>query len=559
MTADQSAPTDLSNKAVENIDVVIVGAGFSGLYATYKFREELGLRVRTFEAGRAVGGTWNWNRYPGARCDSEGYVYCFSFSKELLEEWTWSGKYPEQPELLRYLDHVAERFDLKRDIELNTWVRSAKFDDASSRWIITTDKGERVCAKYFVAAVGQLTIAPIIPDIPGFADFQGEWHHTAQWPAEDVDMKGKRVGVIGTGSSGVQAIPIIAEEASHLTVFMRSPQYSVPARHETVTPEFLADVKANYDKIWEATQISAGGFPWQHNGKRARDVSEEERQAAFEALWQEGGQKFALGGFKDLLYNTQVAGWASDFIKSKIAQVVKDPQTRAALMPEHLFMSRRPIIDTNYFETYNRPNVSLVDLRRTPIVRMTPKGIETSEGEIELDVLVVATGFDRKAGPFFKMNIEGAHGLKLADAWADRAGNYLGLLSRGFPNMLMTTGPLMTAGNAPVAIQNNIDFFARLVGYMEENGVAQVEPETSAEEEWTDSYMAEAGRSVGSSYVKPEDAWKQGKKTLVLGHLGKFKQRLMGVQAAGFEGILFDGAPSPTAAAIERERVDDVA
>ena len=528
---------------VEELDVVIVGAGFSGLYATYKLREELGLRVKTFEAGISVGGTWNWNGYPGARCDSEGYVYCFSFDKDLLSEWSWSGKYPEQAELLRYLNHVADRYDLRRDIELSTWVTTAKFDDQTGRWIVTTNTGRCVSAKYFIPAVGQLTIAPVMPDIPGLNQFQGEWHHTAQWPAEGVDMKGRRVAVIGTGSSGVQAIPVIAEEAAHLSVLMRSPQYSVPARHETVTPDFLADVKARYDEIWEACRVSAGGFPWQHNGKRARDVSEEERQAVFEALWQEGGQKFALGGFKDLLYNTQVAEWASDFIKGKIAEIVKDPATRAALMPEHLFMSRRPIIDTDYFETFNRDNVTLVDLRRTPIVGATPKGIETTAGEIELDVIVMATGFDRKAGPFFKMNIEGGGGLKLSDAWADGARNYLGLLARGYPNMLMTTGPVMTAGNAPVLIQNNVDFFASLIEYMEANGFERVDVEPSAEAEWTASIYAEAGRSVGASYTRPEEAWKQGKKTFALGHLGKFRERLLEVAAAGFEGLVFQGRP----------------
>lgn len=529
---------------VIELDAVIVGAGFSGLYATYKLRDVLGLRVKTIEAGVSVGGTWNWNRYPGARCDSEGYVYCFSFDKDLLNDWSWSGKYPDQPELLRYLNHVADRFDLRRDIELNTWVRDARFDDATNRWFITTSTGQRLSAKYFVPAVGQLTIAPVMPDIPGLEDFKGEWHHTAQWPVDEVDMKGRKVGVIGTGSSGVQAVPVIAEEASHLTVFMRSPQYSVPARHETVTPEFLADVKERYDEIWETCKISAGGFPWQHNGKRARDVSEEERQATFEALWQEGGQKFALGGFKDLLYNTQVAEWASDFIKSKIAETVHDPATRDALMPEHLFMSRRPIIDTNYFETFNRDNVSLVDLRRTPIIRATPNGLETTEGEVELDVIVIATGFDRKAGPFFKMNIAGAEGLKLGDAWADGAASYLGLLARGFPNMFMTTGPVMTAGNAPVLIQNNVDFFADLIAHMEKNGIDRVDVEQWAEAEWTASVNAEAGRSVGASYVRPEEAWKLGKKTLSLGHLGKFRQRLIEVVDAGFEGLTFDGRPA---------------
>lgn len=527
---------------IENVDAVIVGAGFSGLYATYKLRDGLGLSVRTFEAGVSVGGTWNWNRYPGARCDSEGYVYCFSFDRDLLNDWSWSGKYPDQPELLRYLNHVADRFDLNRSIELNTWVRDAKFDDETKRWLITTSSGERLSAKYFVPAVGQLTIAPIMPDIPGLENFKGEWHHTARWPVEDVNMKGRRVAVIGTGSSGVQAIPVIAEEASHVTVFMRSPQYSVPARHETVTPEFLADVKENYDEIWEQCQISTGGFPWQHNGQRARDVSEEERRETFEALWLEGGQKFALGGFKDLLYNTQVAEWASDFIKGKIAETVEDPATRAALMPEHLFMSRRPIIDTNYFETFNRDNVSLVDLRKTPIVRATANGLKTTDGEIELDVIVIATGFDRKAGPFFKMNIEGAGGLKLSEAWSEGARSYLGLFARDFPNMFMTTGPVMTAGNAPVLIQNNVDFFAALIDYMEKEQIDNVDVKKEFEDEWTAAVTNEAERSVGASYTRPDVAWKQGKKTFSLGHLGKFRQRLVDVEESGFEGLIFDAA-----------------
>jgi cation diffusion facilitator CzcD-associated flavoprotein CzcO len=525
--------------AIDEVDVVVVGAGFSGLYAVHKLRNELGLRVRAFEAGRTVGGTWNWNRYPGARCDCEGYVYCYSFSKELLNDWTWSEKYPTQPELLRYLEHVAARFDLNRDIQLETWVTSATYQTDTNRWLITTDKGERISAQYFMPTVGHLTIAPVVPNIPGIHEFEGEWHHTARWPVDEVKWRGRRVGVIGTGSSGVQAASAMAEEVEQLTVFMRTPQYSVPARHENVTPEFLQEVKTRYDEIWATCRQSAGGFPWQHNGKRTFDVSAEERQETFERLWQEGGFKFALGGFKDLAYNSEAAGAASEFIKGKIAEIVRNPETRAALTPSnHLFMARRPIVDTNYYETYNRPNVRLVDLRRTPIERITRSGIQTSDGEIDLDVIVFATGFEPGGGTFFKLDIE-SDGVTLKEAWSKGPRSYLGLLAAGFPNMLMVTGPAATAGNAVVSIETNVDWFAACIMHMRANGYDRIEATEAAQNEWMGHSRSNEAHSVGATLISPEDAAKNHKKLFALGNYGRYRRHLLQVAEEGYEGIDF--------------------
>jgi cation diffusion facilitator CzcD-associated flavoprotein CzcO len=537
---------------IPDVDAIVIGAGFSGLYTVHKLRNELGLSVTAFEASDTVGGTWNWNRYPGARCDAEGYIYCFSFDPDLCQEWTWTGKYPQQEELLSYLEHVADRYDLRRDIVFNTYVTRARFDSDHDWWVITTDTGNTVTARYLVTAVGHLSIARYIPAIEGLENYRGEWHHTSRWPREGVDLAGKRVGVIGTGSSGVQTIPVIADTASHLTVFQRSPQYSIPARHETVDPEFLASVKRDYPQIWEACRHSAGGFPWQHNGQSALSVSDEERLATYEKLWTEGGVKFALGSYRDLSLDVEANATISDFVRSKIAEVVKDPDTRDALIPtDHPFLSRRPIVDTNYFETYNRDNVDLVDLRKTPITHMTEHGIATTEREIPLDVIVFATGFDAVTGPFFNIDIEGRDGVKLTEHWSDGPQTYLGLLTVGFPNMFMVTGPTSVTGNIPQTIENHVDWIAECIAFMQRDGLVRAEPTQEAERSWMDEVAAQSERSLMSR----ADSWFNGSNIpgkargtlFYLGHFGKYRSRIIGVARDGFPGLVFHDAPAHSA------------
>jgi cation diffusion facilitator CzcD-associated flavoprotein CzcO len=365
-------------QATRELDAVIIGAGFSGLYMNYSLRDRLGLSTQVFEAGDGVGGTWYFNRYPGARCDSESYVYCYSFDKDLMQEWEWSGKYPEQPEILRYLNHVADRFDLRRNIAFNTRVTSAYFEESSKRWTITTDSGEVVSAKYFITGIGCLSSGQI-PDIAGLETFAGEHHHTGSWPHAGVDFRGKRVGVIGTGSSGIQSIPVIAQTAEHLHVFQRTPQYMIPARHGTVDKAVLADVKKNYDEIYEEARWSTSGYPYKSIDRSALSCTDEERREILESAWEIGGFRFMFNSFNDIVIDKRANDTVSEFIRSKIRDTVVDPDIAEKLVPvDHPFTSKRPLIDTNYFETYNRPNVTLVDIRHDPIEEITPKGIRTT-------------------------------------------------------------------------------------------------------------------------------------------------------------------------------------
>ncbi len=533
-----------------DFDAVIVGAGFAGLYAVHRLRNVLGMSVKAFEANSSVGGTWTWNRYPGARCDSEGYIYCYSFDPQLLDEWSWSGKYPEQAELLAYLEHVADRYDLRRSIDLDTSVSAARYDANRKLWVISTNRAQTVTARYFVTGLGHLSIARYVPQIAGIEDYRGEWYHTARWPPEGVRLAGKRVGVIGTGSSGVQLIPVVAEQAAHLSVFQRTPQYSVPARHETVTSEFLADVKSRYPEIWDACRNSAGGFPWQHNGKSALEVSEQERLATYEQLWAEGGIKFALGSYRDLSLSLDANATVSDFVRRKICQIVKDPETRASLLPtDHPFLSRRPIVDTNYFETYNRENVTLIDLRKTPILRLTKKGIETTKEEIELDLIAFATGFDAVTGPFFNIDIAGRDGIRLTDTWAHGPQAYLGLQTVGFPNMFMITGPTSVTGNLPLNIETHVDWISDCIAHMRRSGLKTVEPSEAAQDDW----MLEVAGQVERSLMSHTDSWFNGANIpgkaraslFYLGHFGKYRSRIFEVANQGYDGFVFDDSPKP--------------
>jgi cation diffusion facilitator CzcD-associated flavoprotein CzcO len=526
----------------DQLDAVVIGAGFAGLYMLHRLRDHLGLRVRAFEAAGGVGGVWYYNRYPGARCDSDGFVYCYSFDPELLRDWQWAGKYPLQPEILRYLEHVADRYDLRRDITFDTKVTAAVYDETHRRWTVTTDGGERVSARYLITGIGHLSIAPYRPDIPGLADFEGEWHHTGSWPHEGVELDGKRVGVIGTGSSGVQSIPVVAERAEHLTVFQRTPQYSVPARHETVDDEFWRDVRANYADIWRRARSSAGGFPWQHNGKRALEVSERERRENYERLWREGGVKFALGSYRDLITDEAANDTVSDFIREKIRETVKDSETAEQLIPRHPFMSRRPIVDTDYFETYNRDDVTLVDVRTAPIVELTRTGVRTTDAEYPVDVLIFATGFDAVTGPYFGMDIRGRDGLRLADAWTAGPSAYLGLQTAGFPNLFTITGPGSTLGNLPTTIEGHVEWIADCIAHLEAHDLREIEADPDAERDWMEQVNAQAKNSM----ISRADSWmnggnipgKQRSYVFFFGHFGYYRKLCTRIAEQGYQGFV---------------------
>ncbi len=488
------------------VDAVVIGAGFSGMYALHRLRDQMGLDVQVFEATSNVGGTWFLNRYPGARCDTESYIYCYSFSKELLNEWTWSGKYPEQAELLSYLEHVADRFDLRKDVAFETRVIAADWDEETALWTVRTDKGEEYVCQYFISGMGTLASAPYQPNLPGIEDFKGRWCHTGAWP-EDLDLKGKRVAVIGTGSTGVQTIPVIAQQAQHLYVVQRSPQYTVVAQHHTVDAEVFEEVRANYDEIWEQARWSLGGFPWQHNGQSALDVTPEEREENFQRLWQEGGFKFVYGSYKDLMTSMEANEIVSEFVRERMRERIEDPALAKKLVPtDHPFGSRRPIIDSGYLETFNRDDVTLIDLREEPMVGVTEDGLQTSAREYPVDVIIFATGFDAVTGPFLRLDVTGREGVKLKDHWADGPSSYLGLMVNHFPNMFTITGPGSTFGNHPVTMEHHVEWIGDCIAYMRREGIAAMDPKAAAEVEYGEGVR----KQVESTVVAHTDSWWSG-------------------------------------------------
>ncbi|MBV8161137.1 MAG: NAD(P)/FAD-dependent oxidoreductase [Acidimicrobiia bacterium] len=529
-----------------DFDAVIVGAGFSGLYMLYRARDVLGLSALVYEAGAGVGGTWYWNRYPGARCDSESFYYSYSFSEELQQEWVWSTKYPEQPEILRYLEHVADRFDLRRDIRLGTRVTAAVFREQADCWEIRTDDGRTVTARFLISAVGALSAANV-PAIPGLERFAGEWHHTAAWPHEGVALAGKRVGLVGTGSTGIQATPVIAAQAEHLWVFQRTPNYSIPARNYRISPEHMDEIKADYAEIRRKCRESYAGFPYDVTGTSAMEVSAEERLATYERLWaEEGGFKFIYGSFYDLLFNENSNETAAEFIRSKIRQIVRDPVVAEKLVPkDYPYGTKRPPVDTDYFETFNRPNVTLVDLRETPITEITPVGIRTSDAEYSLDAIVFATGFDAITGALLRIDIRGLGGLALSQKWEGGPTSYLGLQVAGFPNLFTVTGPGSPGvlANMPTAIEHHVEWIAGCIAHMRASGRTRIEATDEAEEAWVDHVRAVAERTLyplaNSWYMGASIA---GKKRVFMPYVGGFfpyTERCRKVAERGYEGFAF--------------------
>ena len=479
------------------LDALVIGAGFGGLYQLLRLRDHLGLSVKALEAGDGVGGTWYWNRYPGARCDSESHVYWYTFSPELMREWEWSERYPGQAEILRYLNFVADRFDLKRDIQFNSRVTSAQYDEATNRWHVRTEQGEMFTAKFLITAVGCLSTANV-PAIPGLQDFKGEWYHTGQWPHGGVDFRGKRVAMIGTGSTGIQAAPVIAAQADHLTVFQRTANYSVPARNVPLTAEFKHYVKQNAEEIRALTHETYNGMGFKVEDRKAVETPSETRETLYEAAWERGGLQFRAT-FQDMLVSKAANDTAAEFIKGKIRSIVKDPKTAAILSDiDHPYAAKRPPIDTNYFETYNRPNVTLVDAKATPIQRISAAGICTAEAEYPVDIIVFATGFDAMTGPLLRMNVRGRDGIALEDVWNAGPRNYLGLQIAGFPNLFTITGPGSPSVlcNMPVAIEQHVDWTTDCIAYMRAKRLDRIEPRPEAVETWVAEVNEVASRTL---------------------------------------------------------------
>src|ERR1700680_1541498 len=482
MSALQAA----SNKSKpEAYDVVVVGAGFAGMYMLHRLRGQ-GLSVRVYEQGGDVGGTWYWNRYPGARCDVESMQYSYSFSDELQQDWDWSERYAPQPEILRYANHVADRFNLRSDIQLNTRVDSAVFDEDTNSWSVTTSDGNTATARYVVLATGCLSNARM-PDIKGLSGFKGKVYHTGHWPHEPVDFTGLRVAVIGTGSSGIQSVPVIAEQASHLTVFQRTANFSIPARNAPLTEEERQAFRAKYPEIRRfAREEARNGIYTDMPDRGALDDGDNERRARYESRWTRGGLTF-MSVYNNLAPDKAANDTAADFVREKISDIVKDPATAKLLQPNnHPIGSKRICVDSDYFATFNRPNVTLVDIRSNPIEEILPNGVRTAAKDYGVDALVLATGFDAMTGSVAKIDIRGRNGQTLNQKWAEGPKTYLGLMSAGFPNLFIITGPGSPSviSTIIVSIEQHVDWIADCIATMRDRGFKTMEAEPQAEDSW---------------------------------------------------------------------------
>jgi cation diffusion facilitator CzcD-associated flavoprotein CzcO len=537
------SPASSDNNAT-SFDALIVGAGFSGLYQLLCLRDRLGLSARLLEAGGGVGGTWYWNRYPGARCDSESHSYAYYFSDELLREWTWSERYPEQPEILRYLNYMTDRFDLRRDISFNARVTEARYDEAAKRWHVTTENGAHYDAEFLITAVGCLSSANI-PDIPGLDSFEGDWCHTGQWPHDGVDFAGTRVGMIGTGSTGIQAAPVIAQQAAQLTVFQRTANYSIPARNAPLSDDFKRWMKENAAELRAIMHSTPNGHPFRIEDRSAHEVDPDERRAIYEAAWEKGGLQFRAA-FRDLLVDKTANDTAAEFIKEKIRQVVRDKATAAKLADiDHPFATKRPPIDTGYFETFNRDNVTLVDVRANPIECITPDGIRTRDGTgHKLDIIVFATGFDAMTGPLLRMNIHGRQGLSLREAWREGPRSYLGLQIAGFPNLFTITGPGSPSVlcNMPVAIEQHVEWITACIASLRAHGFARIEPTQEAMERWV-AHVNEAANATllpqarHSWYLGANVPGKPRVFMPYAGGMARYRETCAQIAESGYEGF----------------------
>jgi cyclohexanone monooxygenase len=487
------------------VDVAVIGTGFAGLYALYKAREELGLRVHAFDDAAGVGGTWYWNRYPGARSDTEVTAYCYSFDRELFDSWQWTAKYPRQGEILAYLNHFADRYDLRRDITFGTHVDSATWDDETSRWELRTDQGQRVTAQFIIEGVGLLS-STNLPSFPGQEKFRGEVYHTARWPHEKVSFAGQRVGVIGTGSSGVQCIAEIAPECERLTVFQRTPQYIVPAVHGPRDSKVLESINANYAGYWEGVLGSITAFGFEESAIPGAGMSPGERDEIFQRQWDSGGGfQFMFATFNDVGTSLETNQAATDFIKRKIKEIVRDPGTAATLTPSDLY-AKRPICCDDYYETYNRDNVELVDVKAHPLTEITANGIRTDEREYELDVIIFATGFDAVTGNYLKIDHRGRGGVELRRKWAGRPLTHLGLMSAGFPNLFMIFGPMGPFTNQPPAHEVQVNWAADAIAYVRDHHFEAIDARPEAEDRW----VATCDEIAYATLFPKVDSWING-------------------------------------------------
>ena len=531
-----------NSAAATIVDAVVVGAGFGGLYMLHRLRQ-LGLSTRGFEKGTDVGGTWYWNRYPGARCDVESMQYSFSFSEDLQQEWRWGERFASQPEILAYAKHVAERFELRRDIQFGCSVSAARYDEATALWEIATDKGERLRARFCIMATGCLSAARV-PDIPGLESFSGTTYHTGLWPHEGVDFTGKRVGVIGTGSSGIQCIPMIAQQANHLNVFQRTPNFSIPAGNAPMDEDYERSWKDNYPALRrKAREDTASGTIYEKSTRKGHETSPEERLQEYERRWQRGGGNF-MHAFNDLLLDKRSNDTAADFVRARIRSIVRDPAVADLLSPtDHPIGAKRICIDTDYYETYNRDNVTLVDVRKAPIERITATGLQTRDAHYELDSIVFATGYDAMTGALLGIDITGRGGETLAHAWQAGPRTYLGLMTAGFPNLFTVTGPGSPSVLSSVifSIEQHVEWIVDCLQSMRSRGFNTIEPEAAAQDRW----VAHVNEVADQTLFPLANSWYMGanipgKPRVFMPYVGgvvPYRQKCNEVAANGYEGF----------------------
>lgn len=536
-------PVHTGGATAHQVDVIVVGAGFGGMYAIYKYRQ-MGLKVQGFEAGGNVGGVWYWNRYPGARVDLQSIDYSYSFSPEIEQEWTWPEEFSAQPDVLAYQNFVADRLDLRKDIRFNTRVTGAVWDEGRALWVVKTDRGDAFEAPYCVMATGPLSI-PKDPDIPGLDRFKGQLLRAGKWPHEPVNLAGKRVGVIGTGSTGIQIVQELGPKVGDLYVFQRTPSFTMPMRNRKLEPDYVAEVKRHYAGIREVARNSPIGGTRPQSTRAFFSATREQRRQLLEDGWRNGGLAL-LGTFADLLINPEANEEVAEFIRDKISEVVTDPVTAEKLKPRgYPVFARRACLDTNYYETYNLPNVHLKDCLTDPILEITEKGVRTQAGEVELDALILATGYDGLTGALLAFDVIGRDGRKLNEHWKNGARSYLGLMMEGFPNLFMTTGP-----NGPAALANiirisehDVDLIAGAITHMNQNGLETIEASKDAEDGWMSLVASLAQRSLVSKaktwYVGANVRDKPQGLTLFTGGFGKYRELCAAAVQDGYRGFVF--------------------
>ena len=546
MTAQADAVSCRSGTRATDYDAIVVGAGFAGLRMLYELRRR-GLSARVFEAGSGVGGTWYWNRYPGARTDSESWYYTsFSFAKDLEDEWVWAERYPSQPAVLAYLEHVTDRFDLRKDIQLDTRIAGATYDAESRAWAVTTDGGDTFTCTYFITGVGCLS-ATYRPPFPGLEDFTGEWYETSRWPrGRTVDFTGKRVALIGTGATGVQIAPIIAHTAARLMVFQRTPNYVLPARNRTLTDEERAELRANSEVIWKRAFEHAFGMAYEPSGVTVPETTREEQERILDAAWEQGGFSYIFSTFDDLWTDEASNEVAAEFLRNKIRSIVKDPVTAELLCPKtYPLVGKRPPLGHFYYEMFNRDNVELIDVKDDPITRITPGGLQTGSADYEADVIVFATGFDAITGAITRMDIKGKDGSTIKQRWESGPQTYLGIGVDDFPNFFMIVGPQAPFANIPVVVETVVEWIADAISHLRDNGLDTMEPTSEAVRQWgvhmdeiLNATILPAGRQANSWYLGANIPGKAQVVQVYLGGLPAYREECRHAAENGYEGFV---------------------